>query len=130
MNGWVLSKPDDLSLDFTEVGSAPGTPGDLWGQSDLGMAVVAACGPLQDSVIAAGGGNVLSRWDGAFDGMHILLSVTAQSRTATPTKDESLRSTPRAAARSSTSGSGARDPAVHEQLVGARRPTVWVGAMW
>ncbi|MBC7892226.1 MAG: hypothetical protein H7Y12_08445 [Sphingobacteriaceae bacterium] len=73
MNGWVLANPDDGFLNFSEVGSSPGTPGDLWGQSDLEWAVIAACGPLQDSILAAGGGDVLARWDGAFDGMHILM---------------------------------------------------------
>lgn len=77
MNGWVLSNPDDGFLSFTEVGTSPQVPGDLWGQSDLEWAVIAACGPLQDSILAAGGGDVLDRWDGAFDGMHILMGYGA-----------------------------------------------------
>ncbi|HKO92354.1 MAG TPA: DUF6345 domain-containing protein, partial [Polyangiaceae bacterium] len=76
-NGWVLSNPDDGFLDFVEVGANPQSPGDLWGQNDLEWAVVAACGPLQDDILAAGGGNVLSRWDGAFDGLHILMGYGA-----------------------------------------------------
>ncbi len=77
MNGWVLSAPDDGSLDFNEVGAAPGAPGDLWGTSDLEWVVIAACGPLQDELLAAGGGDVLARWDGAFDGLHQLLGYGA-----------------------------------------------------
>jgi Family of unknown function (DUF6345) len=81
-NGWVLSSPDDGSLNFSEVGASPEAPGDLWGQSDLEWAIIAACGPLEDDLLAAGGGDVLARWDGAFDGMHILMgygSVTFDS---------------------------------------------------
>lgn len=73
MNGWVLSNPDDGFLSFTEVGSAPQNPGDLWGQNDLEWAVIAACGPLQDDLLYAGGGSALTRWRGIFDGMHILM---------------------------------------------------------
>jgi hypothetical protein len=72
-NGWVLSPPDDDRLDFSEIGASPKTPGDLWGQSDLEWVIIAACGPLEDDLLAAGGGDVLARWDGAFDGMHILM---------------------------------------------------------
>jgi len=77
MNGWVLSAPDDTFLDCAEVGAAPGNPGELWGNNDLEWIVVAACGPLQDDVISHGGGDVLARWDGAFDGMHILMGYGA-----------------------------------------------------
>jgi len=77
MNGWVLSNPDDSSLDFSEVGASPGSPGDLWGQSDLEWVVIAACGPLQDEILATSGGDVFDRWDGAFDGMHILMGYGA-----------------------------------------------------
>ena len=77
MNGWVLSNPDDGWLDFSEVGAAPATPGDLWGQSDLEWVVVTRS------------------------------SDTARSRTTTRKKAASSRSTARAAARSSTRGSAA-----------------------
>ena len=73
MNGWVLSNPDDGFLDFAEVGSSPASPGDLWGQQDLEWVIVAACGPLQDELLAAGGGDVFDRWRGAFDGLHLLM---------------------------------------------------------
>jgi len=73
MNGWTLSNPDDGSLSFSEVGTVPENPGDLWGQQDLEWVVIAACGPLQDAVLATGGGSVFERWDGAFDGLHQLL---------------------------------------------------------
>ncbi len=72
-NGWVLSKPDDGSLSYTEVGSAPATPGDLWGQQDLEWVVVAACGPFEDDLISEGGGDALKRWKGAFDGLHLMM---------------------------------------------------------
>jgi hypothetical protein len=131
LNGWVLSNPDDGSLDFTEVGGSPGSPGDLWGQNDLEWAVVAACGPLQDELLASGGGDVLDRWDGAFDGMHILLGYGAITFDNT---DEGRKLAQYAKGGStlidawfrtakeiqpSTNGAGAPDG-----------PTVWVGAMW
>ena len=105
MNGWVLSNPDDGFLDFTEVGAGPATPGDLWGQSDLEWVVVAACGPLQDNVIAAGGGDVLAPLGRRVRRPAHPARATARSRTTTPTKAASSPSTPRAAARSSTRGS-------------------------
>jgi len=77
MNGWMLANPDDGSLSFTEVGNAPGTPGDLWGANDLEWVTIAACGPLQDNILSAGGGDVLARWDGAFDGLHLLMGYGA-----------------------------------------------------
>lgn len=77
LDGWVLSSPDDGFLSSSEVGSAPGNPGDLWGQQDLEWIIVAACGPLQDNVISAGGGDVFNRWRGAFDGLHLLLGYGA-----------------------------------------------------
>ena len=73
MNGWMLANPDDGTLSYTEVGNAPGTPGDLWGANDLEWVTIAACGPLQDSILYPGGGDVLARWDGAFDGLHLLM---------------------------------------------------------
>lgn len=77
MDGWVLADPDDDRLSFTEVGAAPASPGDLWGQNDLEWVTIAACGPLQDSILSPGGGDVLSRWDGAFDGLHLLMGYGA-----------------------------------------------------
>lgn len=77
MNSWVLRTPDDGSLHFNEVGAGPEDPGDMWGQQDLEWVVVAACGPLQDALLASGGGNVFDRWDGAFDGLHQLLGYGA-----------------------------------------------------
>jgi hypothetical protein len=60
-----------------EVGAGPQTLGDLWGQNDLEWVVIAACGPLQDEILANDGGDVFDRWDGAFDGLHILLGYGA-----------------------------------------------------
>ncbi len=76
-NGWVLTSPDDNTLDYTEVGSTPENPGDLYGQLDLEWVIIAACGPLEDDTISAGGGDVIARWDGAFDGLHLLLGYGA-----------------------------------------------------
>ncbi len=77
MNGWVLRDPDDGFLHSNEIGTNPASPGDLWGQQDLEWIIVAACGPLQDNVLAAGGGDVFDRWNGAFDGLHQLLGYGA-----------------------------------------------------
>ncbi|MGH2687424.1 MAG: DUF6345 domain-containing protein, partial [Actinomycetota bacterium] len=77
MDGWVLSNPDDGFLQFSETGANPAVPGDLWGAKNLEWAVIAACGPLQDSVITPGGGDVFQRWDGAFDGLHLLMGYGA-----------------------------------------------------
>jgi hypothetical protein len=77
MNGWVLRSPDDGFLRFDEVGASPQTPGDMWGTQDLEWLVIAACGPLQDEILSAGGGNVFDRWTGAFDGLHLLLGYGA-----------------------------------------------------
>lgn len=76
-NGWVLSNPDDGGLDYTEVGATPENPGDLYGQLDLEWLIVAACGPLEDNIISAGGGDVFDRWDGIFDGLHLLMGYGA-----------------------------------------------------
>ncbi|HKH17960.1 MAG TPA: DUF6345 domain-containing protein [Solirubrobacteraceae bacterium] len=131
MNGWVLASPDDGSLTFTEVGGAPATPGDLWGQQDLEWMIIAACGPLQDELLAAGGGDVLARWDGAFDGLHTLMGygaitfdnteegkrIVKYSKQGTPLIDAWFRTAQEI--QPSTNGAGAPDG-----------PDVWVGAMW
>jgi hypothetical protein len=76
-DGWMLVNPGNCATDYllsSEVGATPETPGDMWGQNDLEWIIIAACGPLQDEIInPPGGGNVIRRWDGAFDGLHILL---------------------------------------------------------
>jgi hypothetical protein len=77
MDGWVLRNPDDGFLQFNETGAGPANPGDMWGQQDAEWIVVAACGPLQDRILATGGGNVFDRWNGAFDGLHQLLGYGA-----------------------------------------------------
>lgn len=126
-DGWVLSKPDDTFLSFSEVGGAA----DLWGQQDLEWAVIAACGPLQDDLLSAGGGNVLTRWQGAFDGLHMLLGygaitfftadegtkLTKYAKQGTSLLSAWLRTGQET--QPSTNGAGAPDG-----------PTVWVGAMW
>jgi hypothetical protein len=131
MNGWVLSNPDDGFLSFNEVGGSPASPGDLWGSSDLEWAVIAACGPLQDNLLAAGGGDVLARWDGAFDGMHQLLGYGAITfdnteegrrlshycRSGMTVADAWFRAAKEI--QPSTNGASAPDG-----------PTVWVGTMW
>jgi hypothetical protein len=77
--GWVLSAPDDTFLHFSETGAAGENPGDLWGNSDLEWMTIAACGPLEDDLLGhpGGGGDALTRWKGAFDGMHILMGYGA-----------------------------------------------------
>jgi hypothetical protein len=131
MNGWVLSSPDDGWLDFSEVGAGPATPGDLWGQSDLEWVVVAACGPLQDDVISAGGGDVLARWDGAFDGLHTLLGYGAITNDNT---DEGRKLAQYCKGGSTVIDSWFRCAReIQPSTNGASAPdgpTVWVGAMW
>lgn len=76
VDGWMLVNPSNCNSDYLasqEVGAAPETPGDIWGRQDLEWIIIAACGPLEDNILASGGGNVLQRWDGAFDGLHILM---------------------------------------------------------
>jgi hypothetical protein len=131
MDGWVLSNPDDGFLSFNEVGGSPGAPGDLWGSSDLEWVVIAACGPLQDDLLAAGGGDVLARWDGAFDGMHQLLgygAITFDNTDEGRKIAEYCRSGMtvaqawfRAAKEIQPSTNGAPAP---------DGPTIWVGTIW
>jgi hypothetical protein len=131
MDGWVLSKPDDTQLNFSEVGGSPGAPGDLWGQNDLEWVVVAACGPLQDELLANGGGDVLTRWDGAFDGLHQLLGYGAV------TFDNEVEG--RKLASYARSGMTIKDawfrtakevqPATNNEKA-PDGPIVWVGVMW
>jgi hypothetical protein len=131
MNGWVLSKPDDGFLDFAEVGAGPQAPGDLWGQSDLEWATIAACGPLQDDLLASGGGDVLARWDGAFDGMHILMGYGAITFDNT---DEGRKLAQYAKGGSTIIDSWFRTAReIQPATNGAAAPdgpNVWVGAMW
>jgi hypothetical protein len=130
-NGWVLSNPDDGFLDFSEVGANPQTPGDLWGQSDLEWAVIAACGPLQDDLLAPGGGDVLARWDGAFDGMHILMGYGAVTF---DNSDEGRKISQYAKGGSTLIDAWFRtakeiQPATNG-VAAPDGPNVWVGAMW
>lgn len=131
MNGWTLASPDDGGLLFSEVGAAPSNPGDLWGQNDLEWVTIAACGPLQDDILSSGGGNVLNRWDGAFDGLHLLMGYGAitfdnesegrqlakYAREGQTLKDAWFRTAKEI--QPATNGASAPDG-----------PTVWVGLMW
>lgn len=131
MNGWTLAAPDDGSLRFSELGASPGSPGDLWGQNDLEWVVVAACGPLQDELLADGGGDVLGRWDGAFDGLHQLMGYGAitfdnedegRKLAKYAREGQTLKNAWFRAAKEiqpATNGADAPDG-----------PTVWVGVMW
>ncbi|KRF46609.1 DUF6345 domain-containing protein [Terrabacter sp. Soil810] len=133
-NGWVLCVPgkkQSVLLTPSAVGAAPASPGDLYGQNDLEWFAVAACGPLQDDVISPGGGDVLSRWDGAFDGLHTMLGYGAITFDNT---DEG-----RKLARYTRDGMSVIDawfrtarevqPATNNR--GAPDgPDIWVGAMW
>ncbi len=75
LNGWMLG--GGHWLHYSDLGAAPENPGDMYGQNDLEWLIIAACGPLEDDVIVAGGGDVFQRWDGAFDGLHQLLGYGA-----------------------------------------------------
>jgi Family of unknown function (DUF6345) len=131
LSGWVLSAPDDGSLNFTEVGAAPQAPGDLWGSSDLEWVVIAACGPLQDDLLAAGGGDVLDRWDGAFDGLHQLLGYGAITFDNT---DEGRKIAEYAKSGMTVADAWFRTAKeIQPATNGASAPdgpTVWVGVMW
>jgi Family of unknown function (DUF6345) len=133
-DGWVLTRPGTTHLEQLGpdvAGSAPATPGDRWGQQDLEWITVAACGPLQDDILATGGGDVLQRWDGAFDGLHILMGYGAitfdnevegaklvkYAREGTPLIDAWFRTGQEV--QRSDNGAAAPDG-----------PTVWVGAMY
>lgn len=133
-NGWVLCVPgkkQSVLLTPSVVGAAPGSPGDLYGQNDLEWFAIAACGPLQDDVISPGGGDVLSRWDGAFDGLHTMLGYGAITFDNT---DEG-----RKLARYTRDGMRVIDawfrtakevqPATNGESA-PDGPDVWVGAMW
>ncbi|KRC88870.1 hypothetical protein ASE25_13715 [Terrabacter sp. Root85] len=133
-NGWVLCVPgkkQSVLLTPSSVGAAPASPGDLYGQNDLEWFAVAACGPLQDDVISAGGGDVLSRWDGAFDGLHTMLGYGAITF---DNADEG-----RKLARYTRDGMSVIDawfrtakevqPATNGEAA-PDGPDVWVGAMW
>jgi hypothetical protein len=133
-DGWMLVDPDDCSDDWLvhpEVGADPDVPSDLWGQNDLEWAIVAACGPLEDDLLAEGGGDVLERWDGAFDGLHILMgygAVTFDNEDEGKTMVKYAREGQllidawfRTAQEIQPSGNGCDAP---------YGPTIWVGAMW
>ena len=62
MNGWVLSNPDDGFWTSPRSGLARPRRVTL-GQQDLEWVIVAACGPLQDELLAAAG--VMSSTAGA-----------------------------------------------------------------
>lgn len=131
MNGWVLSKPDDTFLHFNEVGSGRENPGDLWGQNDLEWVVIAACGPLQDELISSGGGDAITRWRGAFDGLHHLMGygavtfdnetegrdLTKYARQGSKLRDAWFRTSKET--QPATNGSAAPDG-----------PVIWTGVMW
>jgi hypothetical protein len=127
MNGWVLSSPDDGFLDYSEVAGTP----DRYGQNDLEWVVIAACGPLQDEVISAGGGDVFQRWGPAFDGLHQLLGYGAitydnsdEGRLLTKYARQGqtlVEAWFRAATEVQPATNGASPP---------NGPDIWVGAVW
>ena len=80
LDGWQLVNPSNCASDYlssSEVGAGPETPGDIWGRQDLEWIIIAACGPLEDDILSPDGGDVLARWDGAFDGLHLLMGYGA-----------------------------------------------------
>lgn len=73
LNGWQQEAVGgDGWLSWDELGGSR----DLWGENDLEWFIVAACGPLQDDLITAGGGDVF-RWRDGFDGLHQMLGYGA-----------------------------------------------------
>jgi hypothetical protein len=76
-DGWVLNPPSDTFLHFSEVGSTPGSPNDLYGSNDLEWIIIAACGPHQSNHFVGGVGNAFDRWRGIFDGLHVFLGYGA-----------------------------------------------------
>jgi hypothetical protein len=93
--------------------------------------VIAACGPLQDNLISPGGGDVFQRWDGAFDGLHILMGYGAITYDNT---DEGRKIAQYAKGGSTLINSWFRTAQeVQPSTNGAAAPdgpNVWVGAMW
>jgi len=80
LDGWLLVNPRDcslLDLSPSDVGASPGNPSDKLGAQDLEWIIIAACGPLEDDLLSKGGGDVLARWDGVFDGLHTLMGYGA-----------------------------------------------------
>jgi hypothetical protein len=80
VDGWQLINPDDCSPNYltpAAIGNSPEVPGDRWGQQDLEWIIIAACGPLEDDILAKDGGNALNRWDGIFGGLHTLMGYGA-----------------------------------------------------
>ena len=134
LNGWLLVTPGTqnlVQLTPSVVGSVPANPGDKWGQQDLEWIIVAACRPLQYDILARGGGDVLTRWEGAFDGLQTLMGygtitfdntdegrkVVQYSQEGTPVIDAWFRAAQEIPP--STNGQSTPDG-----------PTVWVGAMY
>jgi hypothetical protein len=76
-NGWALYAPDDNSLHYSEVGTQPGSPNDLYGQNNLEWLIIAACGPHQSNHFTSGAGNVFDRWRGIFDKLHVFMGYGA-----------------------------------------------------
>ena len=86
---------------------------------------------MQDNVISAGGGDVLHRWDGAFDGLHTLLGYGAVTNDNT---DEGRKLAQYCKGGSTVIDSWFRcareiQPSTNSSSA-PDGPTVWVGAMW
>ena len=133
-NGWMLMNPGDCradSLDHPKVGAGPQALGDLWGRQDLEWVVVAACGPLEDEILSPGGGDVLARWDGAFDGLHILMGYGAVTF---DNEDEGKRIIKYAREGQTLINAWFRTAQEIQPSTNGWEapfgPTVWVGAMW
>lgn len=133
-NKWMLVNPGNCStnwLDFSQVGSTPQTPGDRWGQQDLEWLIIAACGPLEDDILSAGGGNVLNRWDGAFDGLHLLMGYGAVTF---DNEDEGRRVVQYAKEGKTLINAWFRTAQDIQPSGNCEKapfgPTIWVGAMW
>jgi hypothetical protein len=122
-NGWVLSTPDDTFLDTADANGR-------YGNEDLEWMTIAACGPLQDNILAAGGGDV-SRWVPAFKGMHIMMGYGAITFDNT---DEGRKVAQYAKGGSTLIDAWFRTAReIQPATNGAAAPDgpdVWVGALW
>jgi hypothetical protein len=134
VDGWMLVNPGTCESDYlipADVGGAPQSPGDIWGQQDLEWAVIAACGPLEDDILSPGGGDVLTRWDGVFDGLHILMGYVAVTY---DTEDEGRRIVQYAREGQTLINAWFRTAQEIQPATNTYGPpygpTVYVGAMW
>lgn len=122
-DGWVLSTPDDTFLDVADANNR-------YGNEDLEWMTIAACGPLQDNLLAAGGGDV-SRWVPAFRGMHTMLGYGAITFDNT---DEGRKLAQYSKESNTVIDAWFRTAKEIQPATNGKKapdgPKVWVGALW